>query len=285
MDAPLLRIRVVLVALLLSSALVVSAATVARSGRDEQTLTVSFLDVGQGDAVLVESPTGTQVLIDGGAGPQILPALAWVLPRFDRTLDLVVATHPDTDHVGGLVDVLHSYRVSAVLTTENESDAPAARAFVEAVAAEASVRFVARTGQVYDLGGGAQLSVLYPAYNPAALESNVASIILRVTYGGTSFLLTGDAPIRIEDYLVSQYGSSLMSTVLKAGHHGSKTSSGELFVATVAPALGIISAGADNRYGHPHQVVVDIFTEHGVPLRYTSTEGTITLTSDGTRVW
>ena len=88
-------------------------------------LTVSFLDVGQGDAILLESPTGTQVLIDGGSGGQVLPVLAAALPRFDRTLDMVVATHPDMDHIGGLVDVLEQYEVAAVLRTENESDTSA----------------------------------------------------------------------------------------------------------------------------------------------------------------
>ncbi len=254
-------------------------------GADTTYLTVSFLDVGQGDAILVQSPTGTQVLIDGGSGPQVLSALARELPLFDRTLDMVIATHPDMDHIGGLVDVLEYYEVTALLQTENESDTAVYRAFLEAVTQEHATEYYARAGMVYDLGGGVQLVVLYPVFNPEPLESNTSSIVLQVTYGDVSFLLTGDAPQTIEQYLVSSIGTALQSDVLKAGHHGSKTSSSEVFIDTVAPEVVVISAGRDNRYSHPHEEVLERFREAGVSLRSTVTEGTITFTSDGVAVW
>lgn len=244
---------------------------------ERETLCVSFLDVGQGDAIFIESPTGRQVLIDGGPDSSVLRALGEVMGFFDKDIDVVVATHSDADHISGLIDVLERYDVGTVIRTENESDTPMWHAFEESTEAEeADIRY-ARRGQTYDLGGGAVLEVLFPDRDVSDMESNTASIVMRLSYGNTSFLLMGDAPKSIEEYLVLIEGEHLKSDVLKVGHHGSRTSTSELLLAEVRPTYAVISAGRDNRYGHPHLEVTDLLFNYGVKIFNTADEGTVQL--------
>lgn len=252
---------------------------------EEGTLKVSFLDVGQGDSTLIESPTGTQVLIDGGVDSRVLTELSHTLGFFDKDIDMIIATHPDADHIGGLIDVLMRYDVHTILMTENKNDTPIAEAFQKMVTEEGAKIIYARRGQVYDLGSGEEgsttLSILFPDHDPTNLESNMSSIVARLSYGESSYLLTGDSPIEIEEYLVGQMGGALVSDVLKVGHHGSRTSTSENFITVVSPTYGIISAGKDNSYGHPHREVVDRLTEHNVMQKNTANEGSIVSESDG----
>lgn len=249
---------------------------------------VTFLDVGQGDAIFIESPTGTQVLIDGGKDRRILAELQAVMGFFDREIDMVVATHPDADHIGGLVDVFERYTVDTVLMTENNHATPVTELFETFVRAEGSTVRYARAGDVYELGvgkaGSTSLTILFPDRDVTEMESNASSIIARLVYGQTSYLFTGDAPTEIERYLVSIQGNTLQSTVLKAGHHGSRTSSDPGFVGAVLPQYAIISAGKDNTYGHPHPEVVDILNQFNVRIFQTGESGSIRTYADGVRV-
>lgn len=262
-----------------------SAANVAEQGL----LKVAFLDVGQGDAILIGSPSGTQVLIDGGRGSQVLSQLSQELGFFDETIDMVVATHPDADHIGGLIDVLEAYTVDHILMTENAPDTPVYAAFMRAVEREGATVRYARAGQVYDLGEGAagsvSLRILFPDTDPSALKSNDSSIVAQLAYGETEYLLTGDAPSQVEVQLVAEMGTLLESEVLKLGHHGSKTSTSDTFVTAAAPFFGIISAGKDNSYGHPHPSVIETLERHGVRALSTADEGTIVSYSNGIEVW
>jgi competence protein ComEC len=255
----------------------------------EDMLTVAFLDVGQGDAIFIESPSGTQVLIDGGTGGDILASLGRVTGFFDRDLDMILATHPDADHIGGLVDVLEHYTVHVIVMTENESDSPVFAAFLKAVEAEGASVIFARKGQVYDLGegmaGDTTLSVLFPDHDPRELQSNDASIVARLAYGESSYLLTGDSPSAIEAYLTAEDAAALQSDILKVGHHGSRTSTSDIFLDAVHPILGVISAGKDNEYGHPHAEVLARLTAHGVAYKNTAEEGSIVSVSDGKEIW
>lgn len=248
-------------------------------------LEVTFLNVGQGDAILIETPDGAQALIDGGPDGTVLRELARELSWGDRTLDFVIGTHPDKDHIGGLIDVLARYRVASILTTENTGETTAASAYQKALTAETEIVHFARAGQTYSLGASTTLTVLSPARDPSMLESNTASIVIKLTYGDIDFMLTGDAPQGIEDYLSVTYGDQLQSEVLKLGHHGSKTSTSELFLEAVKPAFAVVSSGADNRYGHPHEEVVERVEARQILLRNTATDGAIHFLSDGARVW
>ncbi len=257
--------------------------------KSEALLSVSYLDVGQGDATFVESPTGTQMLIDGGRDATVLAELAAAMGYFDRTIDVVVATHPDADHIGGLIDVLERYKVKRIVMTNNVNDTPAYEAFMRATERENADIVFAYRGQVFDLGGGEKgsttLSILFPDRDVEHLESNTSSIIGRLSYGDADFLFTGDSPEAIETYLVGTDQAALQSEVLKAGHHGSRTSSHPSFVEAVRPRYAIISAGKDNDYGHPHKEVLDTFAKYSVQTKNTADEGSIFLESDGALIW
>lgn len=259
-----------------------SLATAAPDGQ----LTMHVLDVGQGSATLVETPEGQQILIDGGAGPMILRALAHQLPWYDRSLDMVVATHQDTDHVGGLIDVLRRYRVAHIVWNGQSGSGPAAQTFIDTLKDESDAAVqVATAGQRWQVGASTTIEMYAPAYRPMQIPANAGSVVLRVVYGDTSMLLPGDVPQAVERYLVNQYGTELRSTVLQLGHHGSDTSTDQLFLRTVQPAVTVVSAGKGNPYGHPAPEVVARVEAEGVPLLNTAAEGTITLVSNGQRMW
>jgi competence protein ComEC len=250
-----------------------------------QYLTVAFLDVGQGDAIYIETPDGVQVLIDGGPDASVLRELSTVMPFWDRSLDAIVATHPDKDHIGGLVDVLTRYDVKRIVRTENESDTAVASAFIFTSTDEDARIHIAQAGEEIVLGASTTLTILSPTGDPQDWESNQSSIVAQLRYGDIEFMLTGDAPIGIEEYLVQTHGKGLESEVLKLGHHGSRTSTADIFLAAVQPTYAIVSAGADNRYGHPHTEVVESVISHGATLMSTAEKGTMVFYSDGERVW
>lgn len=270
---------VLLVANALTVALVIAPEKPAR-------LAVSFLDVGQGDSILIEGPTGIQVLVDGGKDRSVLRELPRVMHPLDRSIDAVVATHPDADHIGGLPDVLARYRVSTLVASGREGDSSEYERIEDASAREPNaVRVLAREGMRIHLGGGAYADILHPEDNVAKLKgTNDASVAMRLVYGETEFMLTGDAPSWVEDRLVEAYGSRLRSDVLKAGHHGSKTSTSAVFLDAVDPSIVVVSAGKDNSYGHPHGEVVDRVLASNAALRSTADAGTITFVSDGITV-
>ncbi len=248
-------------------------------------LTVAFLDVGQGDAIFIETQDGVQMLIDGGAGNAVLRELSKQMPIGDRNLDIVLATHSDKDHIGGLVDVLERYEVENVITTNNKNDTTVSEAFDLAVSLEKTNLQMVSTGYQLALGASTSLVIFSPLGDASNWETNTASIVAMLRYGDTEFMLTGDAPISIEEYLVKTYGNDLESEVLKLGHHGSRTSSGENFLDTVKPKYGIVSAGKDNTYGHPHSEVVESLQKRNINILNTADNGIIIFKSDGKEVW
>lgn len=247
-----------------------------------QTLRVSFLDIGQGDSILIQGPTGVTMLVDGGPpGGGVLRELGKRMPFFDRSIDAVVETHPDADHISGLIDVLERYHVGEFIEPGIPNTTKASQNLVAEVARKHPQDILARRGMRLILGGGAYADILFPDRDLSKTETNTGSIVMHVVYGATSFYLNGDSPQMIEKYLVSLDGNALESTVLKAGHHGSKNSSAPEFVQAVAPEYGVFSRGCDNKYGHPAPVVVSLFKSLGIPTFDTCTQGTITFVSNG----
>jgi competence protein ComEC len=253
-------------------------------------LHVSFLDVGQGDAILIQTPNGQDVLIDGGPDPhKINVELSKKLPFWDRTIDLVVSTQPQADHVTGLVEVVQRYRVGQVLesgVTYDSSVYEEWRSVVENRRIECNQ---VCAGQEVDLGDGIEIEVLNP---PASLWEGTSDdvdnngVVLRLSWGSVSFLFTADIRADLELELVGQC-ASLRSTVLKVAHHGSKTSSTSQFLAAVAPDTAVISVGQDNPYGHPSPEVLDRLTGavgDGSVYR-TDENGTIEFITDGQALW
>lgn len=244
-------------------------------------LTFAVLDVGQGDALFIESPLGNQMLLDGGPSRAVLEKLSYVMPFYDRTIDLVGLSHPHRDHMDGLIDVLKRYGVGAIVTSGTSNDIPEHRAFLAA----ASSTLVLKQGDRIDLGGGAMLDVLFPVVPSDEVSPHQGMLVMKLTYGSTSFLLTGDMEQSIEAFLSSNLGTSLRSDVLKAGHHGSDTSSSDALLGVVRPRFAVISVGAGNTYGHPKQEILDRFNENKVEVHRTDKEGTIVFKSDGVTVW
>lgn len=248
-------------------------------------LTVSFLDVGQGDAVFIEAPNGNQLLYDAGPpSGAVLRELSRVMPFYDRSIDVAVFSHPDMDHIGGFLDVLKRYKVDVMMESGAVSDNGIYDATEAAITSEGGAHFVARKGMTINLGDGVFADILYPDRDMATIDTNSASIVLRIHYGDTAFLLSGDLPKAIEEYEVSTYGEDLRANVLKLGHHGSHTSSSEYWLAAVAPDVAVVSAGKGNSYGHPHPDVLALLSKLAIPYLITFNEGTITFKSDGMSV-
>lgn len=248
-------------------------------------LQVHYLDVGQGDSALIETPSGVQVLIDGGPDATVLRKLGEEMNFFDRSIDVLIGTHPDKDHIGGLIDVLKRYRITTILTTENKGDTASAQMYNKLKTAEGAEVLNVRRGQVITLEASTTLQILFPDSDSTNMETNTSSIVFQLVYGSSTFMFTGDSPKSIEEYLVLVEGEHLKSDVLKAGHHGSRTSTSELYLDEVRPQFAIISAGKENSYEHPHVEVTDLLFNKGVQILETAKEGTITIVSDGTRVW
>lgn len=253
--------------------------------RERGVLTVAFLDVGQGDAVFVEAPNGNQLLYDAGPpSGAVLRSLADVMPFWDRSIDVAVFSHPDMDHIGGFPEVFKRYRVDLAIESGARSDNGVFDVVTRAIQDEGSAHFIARKGMTVDLGGGVFADILYPDRDMTNVETNSASIVMRIRYGETALLLSGDLPKNIEEYEVAVYGNKLHAQVLKLGHHGSHTSSSEAWLRAVGPDIAVASAGKGNRYGHPHPDVLLLLDRLHIPHLITFNEGTIKFESNGKAV-
>ncbi|NBV43230.1 MBL fold metallo-hydrolase, partial [bacterium] len=224
-----------------------------------------------------------------GPDRSVVQKLRQVIPPFDRDIDLVVATHPDKDHIAGLVTVFDEFDVASYLRSEVHSGTSFDRSLIEREQSEPNIRpILARRGQriILDAHHGVFLDVLFPDQSTESFkDTNDASIVLKLVYRESSFLLTGDAPMSVEDFLSSRDGAYLHSDVLKLGHHGSKTSSSEGFLKHVQPSYAVVSAGKNNNYHHPNPEVVARVSNLNIPILSTIESGTITFETNGKTIW
>ncbi len=249
-----------------------------------QNLVVTFFDIGQGDAILIEAPNGNQILIDGGPGDRILAKLGGTLPFWDRSLDLVILTHPHADHVTGLVDVLERYDVGMVLETGVNHSIPEYAEWRELLKEKDVKVITAKSGQRVQFSESARLDILTPFENFAgASRPNVhdAMLVSRLAHGSTTVLLMGDAEKSLE-YRLLYSGDDLDADILKVGHHGSKTSSTVEFLAAVSPEIAVIQVGRKNRFGHPVEEVLERLEASGAKILRTDRDGDIRILSNGT---
>ncbi len=263
--------------------------SVAAATMPDDNLQVSFLDVGQGDAILIQQGN-QQVLVDGGPSPQAISlGLGKKMPFWDRTIELVVLTHPSADHVTGLVEVLNRYKVKQVLYPDLDFKSDIYEEWLRLLEEKNIKCTIAHAGQQIDLGEGVVMEVLNP---PIPLltgtESDVDNngVVLRLSMGKVSFLLTADIMWEAEFEFIA-CRANLASTVLKVAHHGSDTSTTPEFLAVVSPQLAVISVGEDNPHGHPNpEVMARLIERIGLENIYRTDErGTIEFITDGERLW
>lgn len=281
------RLRLAVIPMLLACAVVWTAAVTAPGGR----LTVTFLDVGQGDAIFIETPSGAQILIDGGPDPEVLHReLGEVMPFWDRSIDLVVLTHPDADHLNGLVTTLERYDVALVAETGIESTSAQYASWRRLLAQRPGAAIIhAHAGQTIHTPGSVVISVLNPPPDLPPWTPDIrnnSAVTLRVVYRDVTFLLPADIHAYAERAIVAS-GAPLTATVLKAAHHGSATSSTQTFLDAVQPEFIVVSAGADNKFGHPApEVVQRLEAAVGEENVYvTAQHGRVQFTTDGERLW
>jgi competence protein ComEC len=247
-------------------------------------LTIAVMDVGQGDSIFIESPTGVQVVIDGGPDDSILTRLPTLMSAGDRTLDAVIETHPDADHIAGLVDLIARYQVKNFIEPGIPKDTLTAKRLEEEVDSEKIRRIIARRGMLLDLGGGAYMKVLFPDFDAATIpqsKDNDGGIVVQLFYASTTALFMADVSSDVEDHLVALDGGALDSDFLKVGHHGSRTSTDDEFLDEVTPDVAVISVGKDNTYGHPTPETLGRLSAHHIKTLRTDQEGTIVFTSNG----
>ena len=251
-----------------------------------QNLTMSFIDVGQGDSILVIFPNTKTLLVDGGERHSSSKVLSTLQEHGLSYIDVVVATHPHADHIGGLIDVINNVNVGQVLDSGQVHTTQTFEDLLDAIYNKQIPLRSVSEGESINLDPTVKINVLNP---PASIpdgskneaEFNDNSVALKLTYGNFSALLTGDMEERNEARLVFKNATTLDADVLKAGHHGSRTSSSLAFLNAVTPELVIISLGAGNSYGHPHEEALDRISAFGVQyLHRTDIDGTITLISD-----
>lgn len=240
-----------------------------------------MFDVGQGDSIFIESPTGVQILVDSGSSKNILNHLMRSMSPLDKSIDAIIITNPDADHIGGFVNVLENYKVNYVLEPGTYNDSKIYKKLQDEIKTKNITKILARRGMDLDLGGGVNINILFPDRDVSSWERNDGSIIMRLVYGENSIMLTGDATLKTENYVLGFYKKEeLQSDILKVGHHGSRTSTGENFLKAVLPEYAVISMGKDNKYGHPHKEILDILAKFKVKTLRTDQIGTIVFSCD-----
>lgn len=259
-----------------------------RFGWSSKKIEVVFCDVGQGDAMLIKTFTGQDVLIDGGPGDAVLSCLGNHLPFYDRSLDLVILTHPHQDHLGGLVAVLDKYSVNSIIASG--LDIAVGNATGKELGQKIKEKNIKTTsavaGQVVDFGQGIKMEILFPLSkkNDSKKDLNDISIVSRLVYKDNEFLFMGDAGIETEEVILLS-NKNVSSDVLKVGHHGSFYSSSENFLQAVLPKVAVISVGENNKFGHPSNLVVKRLERRGVRIFRTDQDGDIVLISDGVKIY
>jgi competence protein ComEC len=254
------------------------------------TLSVHFIDVGQGASVFVEAPTGETMLVDSGDwtadGEDVL---AYLEARGVDRLDYLVTTHADADHIGGHAAVIEHFEtegdgVGAVYDPGIPASSQTYDRYLDAVETHDVTLYETRAGDPIPMTG-VDIEVLSPPRRHlAGGDRNENSLVVRLAFGNTTYLLPGDAAAAGEEFLVEEYGDGLNATVLSPGHHGSNTSSGGRFLDAVTPRVAVVSSAYDSQYGHPHEAVLSRFAERDLRTYWTATHGAVRLTSNGSAV-
>jgi competence protein ComEC len=248
----------------------------------EPVLKVNFYDVGQGDAIFVKTSGGARVLIDGGPGGRILQKVASDLPFFDRRIDLVILTHPHADHVAGLIEVLRRYDVKRALFSPIIFESDYWREFLKLLDEKKVQKIIARSGQTVTLDKNTTLSILAPTGSVPAgkvADPNDFSVVSRLSYGQSDFLLLGDAGVKEVGKITPD--KDLQAEVVKIGHHGSASATTGGVLDKVGPDFAVISVGRKNKYNLPNSGVLALLESYKVSYARTDRDGDVRLVSRG----
>lgn len=251
----------------------------AYSDQKRETLDIYFLDIGQGDAALMRTPLGKNVLFDGGPDSAILPEIGKILPYYDQEIDLIVLSHPHADHLAGLVEVIKRYQVKAVVSSASYYKSEIYKEFLYEIKQQEIPYIIAEANQKFKIEEDIIIDILFPFVPVTGLEFknlNNSSVVLQLNYGQSAILFSGDAEEELENVLI-QADADVDANFLKVGHHASSTSSTEEYLLAVDPELAIISSGINNRYGHPHPDTLQMLESHDIDYLRTDTVGTIRL--------
>lgn len=241
-----------------------------------QEMRVHFIDVGQGDSIFIESPNGKTMLVDGGVKGAGQKVVSYLKELGVNKLDIVVATHPDADHIGGLIPVLNSIDIGQFYDSGKVHTSQTFEEMLTLIDTKNIPYNIPKTGDRIAFDDDLNVKVLNA--NENATDNNDASVVLKLAYGNVSFLLTADAGIALEKEMMQD---DVEATILKAGHHGSNTSSSAEFIQAVNPEVSILSYGEGNKYGHPHAEVVERFQAIGSKIYATAEAGTVIVSTDG----
>ncbi len=251
-------------------------------------LEVTFFDVGQGDAAFIQTPEGEQILIDGGPNAAILEKLSSAMPFWDHSIDMVILSHPESDHMTGLFYVLANYDVKTIVWSEIDSGKAECKKWQDLTVKEGAqiIRAVSGTILPLDNNPADYIEILAPSAGATASvnSQNEVSVIAKLVWGQRSFLFTGDSSIK-EERALKNNSSNLDADVLKIPHHGSKYSTDNTFLADVLPSAAVISVGAGNSYGHPNPEVLNLLEKYGIITKRTDTDGDITFLCDGLNIY
>lgn len=248
----------------------------------ETPLTITMLNIGQGDAIYIQTPGGKTMLIDAGRDRTIMNELGNVLQISKTSIDTIEVSNPDLDHIGGFPFVIEKYKINQILSPGTNHSTLDSFKEIERLAKEKEIPIIhPKQGStlMLDKEHNVTYTILWPEGNVRNWEVNSSSMVGLLEYTGHKILLTGDAPKEVEDQIISKYGSYLKNIdILKVGHHGSKTSTGNNLIKISQPKFSIISAGLNNRYGHPHQEVLDILNSVNSKILLTANDGQIVCT-------
>ena len=245
---------------------------------EDGNLHLKVFDVGQGDSIFIRTPSGYKILIDGGPNDKVLDHLGAELPFYDKTLDLVVLTHPQADHLTGLIDVAKTYKIKQLWISYGENTTAQYDDWTNVLDSEGIKPRLIWSGDQINFPDSTVLKVVWPKEKTSYTDLNTTSVVLYLDYKDFEALLTGDADQQVQPYA----GNISNIEFLKVPHHGSKTALRPDYLTRISPEISVISVGAKNRYGHPSQILLNLFDKSKTNIYRTDQNGTVEIVTDGT---
>lgn len=245
-------------------------------------LVVNFIDVGQGDCTFICLPDGRNMLIDAGNNGDFDKIGPYLAEKGADRIDYLIGTHPHADHIGALDDVIRNYDIGEIYMPKASANTKTYKSVLEEISAKGMKIKTAKSGMTIFDENGVKAEILSPS-RESYEDLNDYSVVILLSYGETAFLFQGDAEKTVEGDILES-GADIKADVIKAGHHGSSTSSTEDYIKKVSPEYAVVSCGRDNDYGHPHRETVKLFNDLGIRMLRTDTDGSIVFVSDGKNV-